>query len=107
MKKGIRHGDLALIIIDKIPEKITPSETNVIMQGSGGNDHKVKNGIIYFKQNGQFIIGYLHALPKCQLLHPDHGKGNSEIKVSNIHEGYYELRKQFEYTHDAMKPVID
>jgi len=106
-RKAIRHGDLCLVQVKKIPEGLQPSNTNTLMQGSGGNNHDVKNGIVYLKDEDEFVFGYMVALPKCQLLHPDHGAGEGQIKTANIPEGSYELRRQFEQTHDAMRQVVD
>ena len=106
----IRHGDLALVKIDKLPEGLTASNTHTLMQGSGGNNHDVNaNGTVYLKSVNQFVFGYLVAGEKCQLLHPDHGtccKKNS-IRTADIKPGIYELRRQFEQTHDFFKQVID
>lgn len=107
MQKVTRHGDLALVEIKSLPDGLIPSETKTLMQGSGGNNHDVKNGTVYLKDVDQFVFGYLIALPKCQLLHPDHGKGEGPIKSADIPEGVYELRRQFEQTHDVMRPVVD
>ena len=103
----IRHGDLALIKVDALPEGLQPAATQTLMQGSGGNNHDVKNGTVYLKAVDQFVFGYLVAADGCQLLHPDHGGGKGQIKTAKLPAGVYELRRQFEQTHDAMKPVID
>lgn len=103
----IRHGDLALVKVETLPDGLIPSDSNVMMQGSGGNNHAVKNGVIYFKEVDQFVFGYLMAQPKCQLVHPDHGNGCGAVKTAPLEEGIYELRRQFEQTHDAMRPVVD
>lgn len=105
--KAIRHGDLCLVKIGSLPEGLTPSESNVMMQGSGGNDHAVKSGTIYFRNVNQYVFGYLVAAKGCTLLHPDHGSGKGDIKTAKVPAGIYELRRQFEQTHDAMKPVVD
>ena len=103
----IRHGDLALVKIGKLPEGLQPAGTKTLMQGSGGNNHDVKNGTVYLKYVDQFVFGYLVAVEGCQLLHPDHGAGKGAINTAKLPAGIYELRRQFEQTHDAMKPVID
>ena len=105
--KAIRHGDMALVQIDKLPEGLTPSNSQTLMQGVNKNNHDVKNGTFYPKEVDQFVFGYLAALPNCQLVHPDHGSGDGPIKTAYLGEGFYELRRQFEQTHDAMRPVVD
>lgn len=108
--KAIRHGDLCLVQVNSLPKDLQlakPDDTDVLMQGSGGNNHSVKNGLVYLKDVGRFIFGYLVSQPKCQLLHLDHGSGKGPIKSAAIPEGIYELRRQFEHTHDSMKQVLD
>jgi hypothetical protein len=107
MIQAIRHGDLCLVKIEELPKGLAPVSTNVMMQGSGGNDHAVKNGVIYLQNVDRFVFGFLVALPKCLLIHPDHGTGNGAIKTAPLEEGVYELRRQFEHTHDAMRQVVD
>ena len=104
---GIRHGDLALVKIGKLPDGLKPADTQTLMQGSRGNNHDVKNGTVYLKDIDQFVFGYLVAGEGCQLLHTDHGTGKGAIKTAKLPAGIYELRRQFEQTHDAIKPVID
>ena len=103
----IRHGDLALVKIDKLPGGLQPSTTHTLMQGSGGNNHDVRNGTAYLKEVDQFVFGYLVADEGCTLLHPDHGTGTGAIKTANIPVGTYELRRQFEHKHESMVQVVD
>lgn len=120
MKKGIRHGDMALIWIDKLPEGLTKSDSKVLMTGSGGNDHTYINGEFYPKQVDQFVFGYFKALDNCKLYHKEHGEkdkdrkflteviDSQELKVTIIPAGKIAvLKKQNEDTHTGMKPVVD
>ena len=114
MQKAIRHGDLCLVKIGKLPGGLTASDTKTLMQGSHGHNHDVLGGAIYFKDVDQFIFGYLDAAEGCILSHPEHGDGNLKDIVAGktlckaqIEPGVYELRRQFEQTHDEMRPVID
>src|SRR5574337_1208116 len=105
-KKAIRHGDLGLFQIDKLPDGLKASKSNVLMTGSGGNDHVVKEGTVYPVEDEPFIIGYLVANSGAKLLHPDHGKkakGSGMRKVT-VPAGIYELRRQIEDTHQGMRP---
>lgn len=106
---NIRHGDMALIGIDKLPQGLTASDTTVLMKGSGGNDHSFKNGVFYPKPSGDNVIGYFEAQGGCYLLHPDHGKkkGNTKLRTANVTAGLYEVRRQNEQTHEGMRPVVD
>jgi hypothetical protein len=105
--KAIRHGDLALVLVDKLPEGLTPSTTKTLMQGANKNNHDVTGGTVYLKDVDQFVFGYLVAGDNCTLIHPDHGAGKGPLKTAKLPAGTYELRRQFEETHEAFKPVID
>jgi len=94
----IRHGDLALVKIPKLPKGLVATKTKVLLTGSHNNKHTINSGKVYFKQDG-FVFGYLVA-KGTTLNHIEHGK----VKLP---DGIYELRKQQEQTHDGLKPVID
>lgn len=108
MQKVIRHGDLCLVKISKLPTGLEQAKTKAIMKGSGGNDHSTDTGKIYFKTNGDFIFGYLKA-KDTKLYHIEHGKvvKGKSLREAKIPDGIYELRRQNEYTHEGMKQVID
>lgn len=107
MQRVVRHGDLALVKVEKLPEGLEPSTTKTLMQGVNKNNHDVKNGTVYLKDVDQFVFGYLVAGENCTLIHPDHGAGKGPLKTAELPAGIYELRRQFEETHEAFKPVID
>ncbi len=107
MVQAIRHGDMCLVKVESIPNGLSASDRKTLMRGSHGNNHDVANGEFYAVEESQFVFGYLRAMPKCKLLHSDHGKGKGPIKISVIPEGIYQLRRQFEHTNEAMKPVVD
>jgi hypothetical protein len=100
---------MALIGIKELPKDLTASETKVLMSGSHGNDHAFDKGTFYPKQSGSNIIGYFVAEAGCTLSHPDHGNadGTAALRVANIPDGIYEVRRQNEETHDAFRPVVD
>ncbi len=128
---NIRHGDLALIGVDRLPEGLVASKTNVLMTGSGGNDHVVKGGTVYLRNDnpavafgGQALIdlgakgipsgdinhvGYCVARADCRLEHLDHGvrMKNSSLRLVGLDEGVYALIGQNEDTHQGFRPVID
>lgn len=107
---NIRHGDMALIGTEEIPQGLEKekSSTNVLMVGSNNNSHSFKNGVFYPQVDGDNLVGYFEAKRGCHLLHPDHGKeqktGN---RIVNVPKGYYKVLRQNEETHDAFKPVVD
>lgn len=106
--KNYRHGDMALIGIEKIPADAIKTTEKVLMIGSGGNSHCFDKGIFYKSSSYNFVVGYLEA-KNTKLLHPDHGEkiNGQPLRVAKIDNGTYEVRKQFEDTHEGMKPVID
>ena len=102
-----RHGDLALIQVESLPEGLERSETNVLLQeGSGGNPHTFKGGNFYPKINGS-VLGYLEA-KNTKLYHVEHGeKQVGGLKEAPIEDGIYQIVRQNEETHEGLKPVID
>ena len=110
MQKMIRHGDMGLVKVRKkdFPARVKKSDDRVLMIGSGGNDHAFDCGTFYpYSKNG-FVIGYFHA-KNTTLFHPDHGEkiGRKKLREFRLKDGYYEVRKQNEETHQGMRPVID
>jgi hypothetical protein len=97
--KLIRHGDLALVKISKLPTGLKETKTKVLMSGSHGNNHFINQGKVYLTKVDDYVFGYLRA-KDTTLDHPEHGK----IKLDN---GVYELRRQIEFTVDGLKPVVD
>ena len=107
-QKAIRHGDLLLVVVDKIPEGLEESKTKVIMAGNNGHDHKFNKGKLYLRSEGEFIIGYFESVEGTIFTHMEHGeKGRGKLRTANIPVNKYQLRKQNEDTHEGMKPVID
>lgn len=105
-KVNYRHGDLALIGIDTLPNNLKKSENDIIYEGKT-SAHTFKNGYFYPQVKG-IVIGYLEA-NKTILLHPEHGKvvKGSSLREAEIKDGFYEIRVQQEFTHDEMKQVVD
>jgi len=101
-----RHGDIALIGIKNIPDKLKESKTKVLHDGKS-HTHSFDEGTFYKKSDG-FIIGYFRA-KNTTLFHPEHGKivKGKSLKEAKIKDGCYEVRVQQEITHEGMKPVID
>jgi len=107
---NIRHGDLALIGIEELPEGLKVSDSKVLMTGSGGNDHTFDHGKLYVpSEQHPFVVGYFKAVKNTHLLHPDHGtkvKGRT-LRSLSVPPGFYELRQQHEDTYDGKKKVVD
>ena len=101
-----RHGDIALISVSQIPDKIKPSKTKILHTGKS-NTHSFNNGIFYPKIEG-LILGYFQA-KNTTLFHPEHGKEikGKKLKEAKIKNGIYEIRVQQEITQEGMKPVED
>ena len=110
MIKILRHGDLGLVPIEQLPKEIKTkaSGSKVIMKGSGGNDHKIDKGLIYFCNHGKFDIGFLVA-KDTTLMHPDHGTkcAKDVMRKAKLDDGVYGLIRQKEETNTGMKSVID
>jgi len=106
MKKAYRHGEIAFVEINKLPDGLKACESKILMTGSHGNNHSFDNGIFYPFKDGNYIFGYLDA-KNTSLLHNEHGAGKGKIKKATIKDGLYELRKQNEFTPSGLVPVID
>jgi hypothetical protein len=109
-----RHGDCALIEVAELPKGLKKSTSKVLMTGSGGHNHSFDSGEFYPKTDNARIqkgtvIGYFVANNKTRLYHLEHGKvvKGKDLREAKIQAGIYQIRKQVEYTHDGMKPVID
>ncbi len=110
MISAYRHGDLCLVSVDKLPDGLMPSDSKILMIGSGGNNHEFGQGTFYPNpHDDQFIIGFLEAPQGTKLFHPDHGQlvEGSSRREAELPPGNYELRKQQEYTHEGMRAVVD
>jgi len=104
MKTAYRHGEIALVKVDSLPEGLELSKSKVIMVGSHNNSHTIDRGELYFKKEGDFSFGYLVA-KNTSLLHPEHKEKNG--KSCRIEDGVYQLIKQNEFTPEGLVPIID
>ena len=105
---NIRHGDMALIEVEALPEGLLASDSKILLTGSGGNPHTVQNGTFYPHINGR-VVGYLAAHEGCMLLHPDHGSKMpaDTLGQADVSAGIYKIHNQVEQTHEGMRPVED
>lgn len=106
---NLRHGDIGFYEIEKLPEGLKETKSKVITQGSHGNEHTFDNGKLYLKNENNFVFGYFEAVSNTKLYHVEHGNTckNKQIRECHLKQGFYQLRKQNQYTNDGMKPVID
>jgi hypothetical protein len=102
-KQAYRHGEICLLKINKLPKGLKVSDSKIIVKGSHGNDHSINNGKIYFKKDGDYIIGYLVA-KNTNLIHAEHKDKSGKAKIK---DGIYQILKQQEFTPDGLKPVVD
>ena len=103
MKQAYRHGEIAFVKVDKLPEGLTEAKNNIFSRGSHRNNHTFKGGKLYLLEEMQgFTMGYLVA-ESTSLYHEEHSP-NGE---ATLPDGIYELRKQQEFTPEGLVPVID
>lgn len=106
--KVLRHGEILLVPVNKLPKGLKQADTDILMKGSGDNPHIVENCEIYFIKENDYVFGYLKAKKNAKLLHKRHGiKKVGNIMEAPLKEGYYQLRRQVEATNEELKPVID
>jgi hypothetical protein len=108
--QNVRHGDMCLIGIDKLPEGLTASKSKVLMTGSHGNNHSFTgNGTFYPHEEVKGtlrVVGYLEAREGTKLTHLDHGPAGKKLREVPI-QGLFQARKQTADTHAGMRPVED
>lgn len=95
----VRHGDLCVESIKKLPEGLEETNTRILVSGSHGHHHSIDNGTVYLKKVDDYVIGYLVA-ENTTLNHEEHGA----IKLD---DGVYALRKQVEFTPSGLVQIVD
>jgi len=103
--KAYRHGEIAFILTDKLPNNLEKSNSKEFLKGSHGNPHTYDNGELYLKDVDDYIFGYFVA-KNTKLYHKEHGEGQG-IKEAKLPNGIYELRRQVEFINDELKQVED
>jgi len=104
--KAYRHGEIAFIAIDKLPDNLKKTKQKEFLKGSHGHSHSFDNGELYLKKENEFVFGYFIA-KNTTLFHKEHGEGNNNIKKAKLPNGIYELRVQNEYVNEELKQIID
>ena len=111
MLTAIRHGDTALVKIDKLPDWLTKSKTRIFLAGKN-NNHEISKGDLYITKDpntlreSEFHFWYLVA-KGTTLIHNEHSPMSDENRNALIPDGVYELYKQKEQTPQGFKIVID
>ena len=105
-QKAYRHGEIAFMKCDKLPEGLERAYTKTFSIGSHNNPHTYDNGSLYLKNEDIFVFGYFEA-KNTKLYHIKHGEGKGILKIAKLPDGIYQLRRQVEIVNSEMKPVID
>lgn len=111
MKQAIRHWDVLLVKIDKLPEWLTKSNTKIFLAGKN-NNHEISQWEIYFTKepntlrDNEFHYGYLVA-KDTTLIHNEHSPMSDTNRNARIPDGVYELYKQKENINWTFKIVLD
>jgi len=102
-----RHGEIAFVKIDKLPDNLKKSKSKTFMVGLNNNAHTFDKGNLYLTNKDTFVFGYFEA-KDTQLFHKEHGtKKVGQLKSCSLPDGIYELRRQVEFINDEMKVVVD
>lgn len=111
MLTAIRHGDVCLVQIKKLPTWLKKSNTRIFLAGKN-NNHEISKGDLYLLKDpntlreNEFHYGYLVA-KNTTLIHDEHSPMSDESRNALIPNGVYELYKQKENTPHGFKIVID
>lgn len=111
MKQAIRHWDVLLVKIDKLPDWLTKSNTKIFLAGKN-NNHEISQWEFYQIKNpdtlrdSEFHYGYLVA-KDTTLIHNEHSPMSDTNRNACIPDGVYKLYKQKESTADWFKIVLD
>ncbi len=104
MTKIFRQGDLLFRKIDKIPNGVSASKSDILLRGeSTGHAHRLENGQIFntfswrsvSRTNGEI---YMEARKGARVVHEEHGTLELEV-------GFYMVIRQREFlTLDGQRP---
>ena len=85
-KKPIRHGDVDLIPIESLPDKVTLKKDNLVMHGENGHSHILVNGQLLIMKDRKFI----KSGTDTHLIHEEHRK-------TVIPQGIFEVMQEVEF----------
>jgi len=97
MSRGnlFRQGDLLFKRVDKIPNGIFPSRSNIILRGeSTGHSHRIENGQVFNVFLGRRIIRrdeiFIRADKGARIIHEEHG-------ILLLEPAFYVVTRQREF----------
>lgn len=92
-----RQGDILIVKATKLPEKITPRKSRVILEGEvTGHKHQLEGGLIFDSPQGVF----LSLESPTNLNHEEHD-------TITLPEGLYQVIRQREYDENEIRQVAD
>ena len=98
MKNMYRQGDILLTRIDVLPENLTEIKGDVIVYGTAtGHAHKLVDGTIFSDEKGNL---YLTTKKDGKVIHEEHD-------TIELGKGFWAVKRQREYTPEAIRTVID
>lgn len=102
-----RQGDIALVSIDKLPEGLVqvPRMRGRIVVAEGevtGHAHVLEGGAALFLATDLEDLEnrFLEVAEECELVHDEHN-------TITVPPGIYEVKRQKEYTPEAIRVVSD
>jgi hypothetical protein len=109
-KKCAAQGDMLITRIDSLPEGLEPAKSerkgyHVLAHSETGHDHVVleKSAQLLINKTNAFIA-YLNVMEPCEIEHLRSHDTHESIKVE---KGFYEIRRQREYTPEGWRKAQD
>lgn len=94
----VRQGDIYAIQIEKLPKGLKKKGTNVLVHSdSTQHDHTLVKGTVYVDREGKM---YADVPSKTQIVH------TADHNPVDIKKGFYEIRRQVQYSKDDMVEVV-
>ena len=94
----MRHGDVFVQTVDAIPDGCKPLNHRILAEGEvTGHAHRLDVGELMQAQDGRV---FLKLDTEGKLSHEEHG-------VIHLPPGTYEVRRQKEYSPEAIRNVAD
>ena len=105
--KLYRHGENVFEKLDKLPENLTETKTDIFAKGSHGNNHTFRGGKLYLKNESNVVFGYFEA-KDTTLYHSTHGDTKADkLKSAKLPDGFYRLRKGQEIVNREFQAIKD
>ena len=107
--KQVAQGDLLITRVDRIPEGATQSPITddgkyILAHSETGHHHTMlaDDVVLYYVDDP--MIGYLEIKEPATVVHERPYDTHASITMA---PGFYEIRRQVEFVHDAYRPVLD